>query len=263
MDINPNDIESVSVLKCAAASALYGSRASNGVILITTKKGKAQEGLGISFNSQITTGTVDMETLPVYQDQYGYGYGQYRRAYIGPSAIETGAQWTGNYYGQWGNNSSFYTGDDGSYGPKLVGQEVHHWYNMVPEWADLYQQTAPAVAPNDTPNDFFENDVTFQNSISLSDANENGSFRLSFTNLSNEGILPNSSLDRNSASLRATRNFGDLTVDGSVNYVNSQTTGRFNTGYDGLNPMQGFRQWWAVGASILEQKRVFDETGKN
>ena len=263
MDINPNDIESVSVLKGAAASALYGSRASNGVILITTKKGKAQEGLGISFNSQITTGTVDMETLPVYQDQYGYGYGQYRRAYIGPSAIETGAQWTGNYYGQWGNNSSFYTGDDGSYGPKLVGQEVHHWYNMVPEWADLYQQTAPAVAPNDTPNDFFENDVTFQNSISLSDANENGSFRLSFTNLSNEGILPNSSLDRNSASLRATRNFGDLTVDGSVNYVNSQTTGRFNTGYDGLNPMQGFRQWWAVGASILEQKRVFDETGKN
>ena len=146
MDINPNDIESVSVLKGAAASALYGSRASNGVILITTKKGKAQEGLGISFNSQITTGTVDMETLPVYQDQYGYGYGQYRRAYIGPSAIETGAQWTGNYYGQWGNNSSFYTGDDGSYGPKLVGQEVHHWYNMVPEWADLYQQTAPAVS---------------------------------------------------------------------------------------------------------------------
>ena len=263
MDINPNDIESVSVLKGAAASALYGSRASNGVILITTKKGKATKGLGISVNSQITTGTVDMETLPVYQDQYGYGYGQYRRAYIGPSAIETGAQWTKAYYGQWGNKSSFYTGDDGSFGPKLVGQEIHHWYNMVPEWTDLYQKTAPAVAPADTPNDFFENDVTFQNSISFSDANENGSFRLSYTNLTTDGILPNSNLDRNTATLRATRNFGGLTLDGSVTYVNSETTGRFGTGYDGVNPMQGFRQWWSVGASILEQKRVFEETGKN
>lgn len=263
MDINPEDIASVSVLKGAAASALYGSRASNGVILITTKKGRVKEGMGISFNSQVTTGTVDMETLPVYQDQYGYGYGQFRRAYKGPSEIETGEQWTGNYYGQWGNNSAFYTGDDGSYGPKLVGQEVHHWYNMVPEWADLYQQTAPAIAPSDTPNDFFENDISFQNSITFSDAGDNGTFRMSYTNVNNDGILPNSNLERNTASLRATRNFGDLSIDGSVTCVNTQTTGRFGTGYDGLNPMQAFRQWWAVGASIIEQKRVFNETGKN
>lgn len=263
MDINPSSIASVSVLKGAAASALYGSRGANGVILITTKKGKSKEGIGITVNSQITFGNVDKSTLPVYQNQYGYGYGQYRRAYKGPSSIPTGEQWTGNYYGQWGNNSAFYTGDDGSYGPKLVGQEVHHWFNMVPEWANLYQKTAPAVAPNDTPNDFFEVDLTQQNSISFEDAGENGTFRLGYTNLHTDGILPNSNMDRNTASLRATRNFGGLTLDGSVTYVNTQTTGRFGTGYDGLNPMQGFRQWWAVGASILEQKRVFEETGKN
>ena len=80
MDINPSSIASVSVLKGAAASALYGSRGANGVILITTKKGKSKEGIGITVNSQTTAGYVDMSTLPVYQNQYGYGYGQYRRA---------------------------------------------------------------------------------------------------------------------------------------------------------------------------------------
>ena len=94
MDINPADIASVSILKGAAASALYGSRGANGVVLITTKKGKAKEGLGISVNSQITAGYADKSTLPVYQDQYGYGYGQYRRAYMGPSSIPSGEQWT-------------------------------------------------------------------------------------------------------------------------------------------------------------------------
>ncbi len=263
MDINPSDIESVSVLKGAAASALYGSRASNGVILITTKKGSKKKGMGITVNSQITVGNVDLETLPVYQDSYGYGYGQYRRAYIGPSTVAAGEQWTGNYYGQWGNNSAFYTGDDGSYGPKLVGQEVHHWFNMVPEWTDLYQKTAPAVAPSDTPNDFFETDVTQQNSISFEGGDDNGSYRLGYTNAQTDGVLPNSQMYRNTVTLRANRNFGKLSADASVSFINTQTTGRFGTGYDGLNPMQGFRQWWAVGASILEQKRVFEETGKN
>jgi TonB-linked SusC/RagA family outer membrane protein len=264
MDINPSDIASVSVLKGAAASALYGSRGANGVILITTKTGKQKRrGLGITVNSQTTYGYVDKSTLPVYQNQYGYGYGPFRRLYKGPSSIPKGEQWTGKYYGQWGENSAFYTGDDGSYGPKLAGQQVHHWFNMVPEWADLYQKTAPAVAPNDTPNDFFETDLTQQNSISFEDSGENGSFRLSYTNVDTKGILPNSFMERNSASIRATRKFGDLNVDGSISYVNTQTTGRFGTGYDGVNPMQAFRQWWGVGASIKEQKRVFEETGKN
>jgi TonB-linked SusC/RagA family outer membrane protein len=263
MDINPDDIASISVLKGAAASALYGSRGANGVVLITTKKGAKKKGLGISFNSQITVGQVDKSTLPVYQNQYGYGYGQYRRAYIGPSAVDTNAQWAGNYYGQWGDKSSFYTGDDGSYGPKLVGQEVHHWYNMVPEWEDLYQKTAPALPTHDTPNDFFETDVTYQNSISFEGAGDNGSFRMSYTNVNSDGILPNSMMDRNTASLRGVRNFGKLIADASITFVDTKTTGLFGTGYDSLNPMQLFRQWWGIGASILEQKRVFEETGKN
>mgnify|MGYP001214791653 FL=1 len=77
MDINPDDIESINVLKGAAATALYGSRASNGALIITTKKGKKSEGLGISITSSLTAGSADMETLPKYQNKYGAGYGPY------------------------------------------------------------------------------------------------------------------------------------------------------------------------------------------
>lgn len=76
-DINPDDIESINVLKGAAASALYGSRAANGVIMITTKKGAKKKGLGITISSSLTLGNVDKETLPVYQKRYGAGYGPY------------------------------------------------------------------------------------------------------------------------------------------------------------------------------------------
>ncbi|MCK5774778.1 MAG: TonB-dependent receptor plug domain-containing protein, partial [Bacteroidales bacterium] len=80
-DINPDDIESINVLKGAAASALYGSRAANGVIMITTKKGKkSKEGslrLGIDINSNVTVGMIDKSTFPAYQTQYGAGYGPY------------------------------------------------------------------------------------------------------------------------------------------------------------------------------------------
>src|SRR6218665_3897328 len=75
-DINPSDIETLTVLKGAAASALYGARAASGVILITTKKGKSRnKGIGISVSSNYTISTVDKKPLPAYQQEYGGGYG--------------------------------------------------------------------------------------------------------------------------------------------------------------------------------------------
>jgi TonB-dependent SusC/RagA subfamily outer membrane receptor len=77
-DIEPNDIESINILKGAAATALYGSRAANGVIMITTKKGKKTgRGVGVSINSNTTFGVVDKSTIPTYQTEYGAGYGPY------------------------------------------------------------------------------------------------------------------------------------------------------------------------------------------
>ncbi len=73
-DINPEDIESINVLKGAAASALYGSRAANGVIMITTKKGKKRSGVGISLSTGVTVGKINKDTFVEYQDNYGAGY---------------------------------------------------------------------------------------------------------------------------------------------------------------------------------------------
>ena len=73
-DINPEDIESINVLKGAAASALYGSRAANGVIMITTKKGKQRQGIGITLSTGVTIGQMDKDTFIKYQEKYGAGY---------------------------------------------------------------------------------------------------------------------------------------------------------------------------------------------
>ena len=87
-DINPDDIETINVLKGSAATALYGSRAANGVIMITTKKGagstaSGKKSVGVTLNSGVTVGFVDKSTFPEYQQQYGGGYGHY---YDGPGS---------------------------------------------------------------------------------------------------------------------------------------------------------------------------------
>ena len=249
MDINPDDIETVSVLKGSAATALYGSRASNGVILITTKKGKAQEGLGISINSSVMVGSIDNETMPVYQTEYGAGYGPF---YYGP----------GGRYDLWGDNLSVLTGEDASYGPLMEGQMVHHWFNMIPEWGD-YKGMAPYEDPGTTAHDFFKNSLTTTNSVSFSSGDDDSSFRLSYTNASMEGIMENATIERNTFNLSGSKNFGGLDVSAGITYTKTEGIGRYGTGYDNRNVFQGFRQWWITATDILLQKTVYEETGKN
>ena len=130
-DINPEDIESVNVLKGSSAAALYGSRASGGVIMITTKKGKeGKDGVGISINSNVTISSIDKSTFPTYQNQYGAGYGQY----YGPdgdawfdSRTTTGKTTTTDPVNDplvdW-----VPTTEDASYGAKFDGHPVWGWY---------------------------------------------------------------------------------------------------------------------------------------
>ena len=220
IDINPDDVADVSVLKGAAATALYGSRAANGVILITTKKGKSSGGgLGISFNSSYMVGTADKETLPKYQKQYGAGYGPF---YDGP-----GGRWNTDHPTYDANNPNenltVLTGEDASYGAAFdPNLNVYHWFNLIPGWGD-YNQTSPYVAPNSTANDFLKNSNTYINYLSFGKSNDNTTFRVGYTNMKQEGILPNSEINRNTFTFNGSQKFGDkLTVNGSITYTKTE-----------------------------------------
>ncbi|WP_374552309.1 SusC/RagA family TonB-linked outer membrane protein [Flavobacterium sp.] len=255
MDINPDDIESINVLKGAAATALYGSRASNGALIITTKKGKKSEGLGISITSSLTAGSADMETLPKYQNKYGAGYGPY---YDDPSGYFSYFDFNGDTI----DDLVVPFTEDASYGaafdPNLL---VYQWTSIFPQLPG-YGQATPWVAAKHTPNDMFQTAITTTNSISFGKSTDKGSFRLGFTNKIQEGVVPNSKLKRNTITFSGSHDFSDK-LKGSVDfsYTNNIGKGRNGTGYDSNNPMQAFRQWFQTNVDIYQQRDAFFSTG--
>lgn len=257
MDINPDDIESLNVLKGAAATALYGSRASNGAIIITTKKGKKGKGIGVSFTSSITAGTVDKETLPKYQDKYGAGYGPY---YDDPSG----------YFSYFDINGDSVDDlvvpftEDASYGAAFdPNLNVYQWTSIYPELPG-YLQATPWVAAKNTPNSIFKTALTYTNSLSFGKSTDNSSFRLGYTNKIQEGVMPNSQIKRNTLTFSGSTKFSEsLTGSVDFSYTNNNGKGRNGTGYDSKNPMQAFRQWFQTNVDIQQQRDAFFSTGQN
>lgn len=257
MDINPDDIESINVLKGAAATALYGSRASNGALIITTKKGKKGEGIGVTFTSSLTAGTVDSETLPKYQTKYGAGYGPY---YDDPSGYFSYFDINGDS----NNDLVVPFTEDASYGaafdPNLL---VYQWTSIFPQLPG-YLQATPWVAAKNNPNSVFETALTKTNSISFGKSTDKGSFRMGFTNKIQEGVMPNSEIKRNTITFAGSQNLTDkLMASVDFSYTNNKGKGRNGTGYDGNNPMQAFRQWWQTNVDLGQQKDAFFSTGEN
>jgi len=264
MDINPEDIEKVSVLKGAAATALYGARAANGVILITTKKGTKRNGLGVSVTSGYTVGSVNPDTYVRYQNQYGEGYGQY----YGPDTI---AGYPTNGYmvaydvdGDGIDDPCTPTTEDASFGlafdPNFM---VYTWESLYPELS-TYGQKSAHVAGANNPLYFFEQSATMNNSVAIDGGNDNGSFRLSATQFSTKGIVPGSSLKRNNFSFTGSLKASDkLTVSTTAQFIQQSGRGRYGTGYDSRNPNQSFRQWFNVGVDMAKQKEAYELTGKN
>ena len=264
MDINPEDIDKVSVLKGAAATALYGARAANGVILITTKKGTKRNGLGVSVTSGYTVGSVNPDTYVRYQNRYGAGYGQY----YGPDTI---AGYPTNGYmvaydvdGDGIDDPCTPTTEDASYGlafdPNFM---VYTWESLYPELS-TYGQKSAHVAGANNPLYFFEQSANINNSVAIDGGNDNGSFRLSATQFSTKGIVPGSSLKRNNFSFTGSLKASDkLTVSTTAQFIQQAGRGRYGTGYDSRNPNQSFRQWFNVGVDMAKQKEAYELTGKN
>lgn len=234
-DINPDDIESINVLKGGPASALYGARASNGVLLIETKR--AQTGRD---NIVVNTG-VTFESLgvtPRLQNQYGGGFS---------TDLEQA-----NINGQTYNLVDY--GADESWGPKLEGQQVLHWDAFDPDDPDNYLKTRPWAYPKDDYKTFFNTGVNYTNSVALSKSYQNTNARLSLSNISQTGIVPNSELKRTTAALNIDNKFSDkLTATGNINYVRTDGFNRPEIGYGDNSIGQKMFQW---GQNQLDYGRL-------
>ncbi|MDP9081871.1 MAG: SusC/RagA family TonB-linked outer membrane protein [Bacteroidota bacterium] len=246
-DINPDDIESVTVLKGAGATALYGSRGSNGVILITTKK--AKKGLGIVINSTFTDNSADKSTLPQYQTQYGEGY-------------STGFISAPNLFND-PNAQVAPTGDDASNGTAFnKNLKIYQWDAFVPGLAN-YGKATPWVAAANNPNSFFINSLSTNNSILVTNGGDNGTFKLGYTRSDDRDVVPGSYNQKNKIDFGATYNINSkLSVGANVNYTNQNNKTGEGTGYDGTNSdnrnvMTGFRQWWGLNNDIKELETAY------
>jgi TonB-linked SusC/RagA family outer membrane protein len=252
-DINPDDIENINVLKGAAATALYGSRAANGVIMITTKK--AKKGMGVTVNSGLTVSRIDKKTYPDYQKEYGAGYSDpYQK--------------DGFYYfdvnGDGVKDYVVPTPQDASYGVKYdPNLMVYHWDAFDPA-SPFYHTARPWVAAKNDPSTFYETGISNNNNIMFDAASDKGSFKLGYTRNEDKGVMPNSKLIKNvlnfSGSYAIT---STLTANASVSYSKIDGRGRYGTGYNGRNVNQNFRQWYQTNVDIKEQKEAYFRNYKN
>ena len=229
-DLNPDDIESVTVLKGPAAAALYGSRASNGAIVIKTKTGEGhrasgKSGLGVSVSSTVAFN--DVFILPDYQNSYGGG----------PST-----SWADTIDGNYIPDYAL----DGSWGPALDGTaNVRHWDSWYDyEGDEGFGETRPWEANPNNVADFFQTGVLYSNNVSVTGSTDESSFRLSYTNHDQTGVYENSSLNRNTLSFAGNSQVSEkLSASVSANYVQQKGQGRPLTGY-GESVMSQFTQWF-------------------
>ncbi len=187
-DINPNDIESVNILKGAAATSLYGSRAANGVIIITTKSGKKNQDLKVNFASSASI--TEVGRLPYYQDKFGQG-------------------WSGIYNSQ----------ENGSWGPELDGE-----MRLTGNTVDNSQKLMPFKSYDCGLRDFFDYGTSFQNSLSISGGTENIGYYVSYANTTQDGIVPGDAdvLKRNSITFKGNGGSKNTKINFSAAFTNKK-----------------------------------------
>ncbi|MDP3435545.1 MAG: SusC/RagA family TonB-linked outer membrane protein, partial [Bacteroidota bacterium] len=241
-DINPDNIESISVLKGPNAAALYGSRASNGVIVITTKTGKGSTGIGIEMSNSTTF--ENPLRLPDYQNQYGQGS-------------------AGRFEYFDGAGGGVNDGTDESWGPKLdAGLKLPQFNSPVNNGV---REATPWVSHPNNVKDFFVNGVTATTSVALTGSTEKTNFRVSLTNLDQSGMLENTKLKKNTFTFNGSSQLTDkLNFSSSGSYVSTDSPNLPGYGYDPDNIMQQFK-WFGrqVDLSALKNYRNADGSWYN
>jgi TonB-linked SusC/RagA family outer membrane protein len=225
-DINPDDVENISVLKGPTAAALYGSRAKNGVILITTKSGKSGAATRKGLNIDLSNSTTFEKPLRLadYQDAYGQGAeGQFEYVDGAGGGIKDGV--------------------DESWGPKLDAGLMIPQYNSPV--VDGVRQPTPWVSSPDNIKDFLETGYTTTTNFAILGGYTDANFRLSYTNMTQKGMLPNTEFKKNTLAFGGSANATDkLNISGNVNYVNAKSDNLPGYGYDAQNVFQQFL--WAA-----------------
>jgi len=252
-DIDPNNIESVNILKGASATALYGSDASNGAIMITTKKGRLNTGIGVSYSSTVTTGSIDKSTFATYQKQYGGG------GYGGNDDFD----YSKDVNGDGTKDILVQTGYDISYGNKFdPSLMVYQWNAFAPGNANFGKPTPWVAAVND-PSKFFERSFATINNINFNGGDDKSTYNFSVTNNQDKGVMPNSKLLKNIISGNYSRNFGNkLKLTTSFTYSDQSVLGRNAVGYNN-NLIGSFRQWWQTNVDVKELKQEYFRDQKN
>ncbi|NDC77743.1 MAG: hypothetical protein EBZ67_07725, partial [Chitinophagia bacterium] len=205
-NLNPDDIATMSVLKGGAAAALYGSQAANGVILITTKKGLAQKGVGVEYTMDYNTGQAYI--FPNYQYEYGQGNDGVKPA-TAAAALSSGRL---------------------AYGAKMDGSMVLQFDGVARPYSPVYVK--------DNIKNFYRPSENFLNSIAMTAGNSKNQMRLSFSNLDAKDQQPNSKFSRKTINLNTRSKLGPndmIIVEGSVQYNDVQGINRPNVGYAELN----------------------------
>ncbi|MEM9326282.1 MAG: SusC/RagA family TonB-linked outer membrane protein [Bacteroidota bacterium] len=221
--INPDDITSMTILKGGAAAALYGARAKDGVIMITTKNRAEGQGLEVKYNLNFTFGT------PIDNRDYQYEYGQGEQGVRPTTPFPTSGVW--------------------SFGERMGG--THTLFD---------NPNVPYEAQRDHVKDFYDVDTNLTNTVTVSTGGENGGMSLSLSDFTSEGVLPGNKFNRRTVNLGFTQKNDRLTVSGNINYAKENTKNPPNIGEQDFSAVVIYTLANSIPLDVLREG-AFDELG--
>ncbi|SDB62841.1 TonB-linked outer membrane protein, SusC/RagA family [Flavobacteriaceae bacterium MAR_2010_188] len=253
-DINTDDIESVTVLKGPGATALYGSRAANGALIITTKSGTQSKGLGVTYTSSVILDVI--QRWPDWQYEYGQGTGKSFDENDNP------------YYSYGSSEDGRNTGSTSSaWGPRFEGQS---FFQYDPDLEGQGTERTPWRPYKDNRKAFWRTGVTSMHNVSLQGSSDKGSMRASVGYMDNEWIMPNTGYGRLTASVNANYQISDkIKINSVINYNNRNSDNLPSTGYNNgsiayfmifQNPnvdLDWYRPIWEQGQENIQQIQPF------